>query len=394
MLKRPFDDIAVGETASLTRVITAADVEKFVQLTGDDNPLHVDRAYARQTPFKDVVVHGMLGANLISTLIGTQLPGEGALWVSQSLEFLHPVRLGDELRLECKVLEKHPRERLLDLEMTGFNQNQHKFLAGRGRVKVMDVVEPPAASEPPAKRAAIVTGATGGIGQEIARALAQDGFGVVIHYFTQSEAAGQLVEQLVSEGFRAMAVQADLSNRSQIEALVEKAARAFGGVSVLVNNASPKVNPKSWEHLDWPDLAQHWDTQVQGAFWASKACVPAMQGAGTIINITSQLADGAPPPACTAYIVAKSALAAFSRCLAVELGPKGITVNCVAPGMTDTPFIGHIPEKSRLLLARQAPLRRLAQAEDVAGVVSFLASTKASYMTGETIRVNGGQSML
>lgn len=394
MLKRPYDDIAVGETASLTRLITAAEVEKFVQLTGDDNPLHVDREYARQTPFKDVVVHGMLGANFISTLIGTQLPGEGALWVSQSLEFLQPVRLGDELRLECKVLEKHPRERLLDLEMAGYNQDQQKFLSGRGRVKVLETVAAPAVAPPATKRAAIVTGATGGIGQEVARLLARDGFGVVVHYLTQERVATSLVEELVGQGQRALAVPADLSKPAQVQALVEKANRAFGGVSVLVNNASPRIRPKTWEHLEWSDLDLHWDTQVQGAFLACQACVPFMDGSGAIVNVTSQVVDGAPPPAWTAYTVAKSALAALSRCLAVELGPKGITVNCVAPGMTDTPFIGDIPEKARLLLARQIPLRRLAQAGDVAGVVAFLASAPARYITGETIRVNGGQSML
>ena len=102
---KDFDAIEVGETQTLTKTITEVDVRKFVEVTGDDNPLHVDRSYAETTSFKDIVVHGMLGASFISTVIGTKLPGAGALWVSQNLEFLLPVRLGDELSISAKVLK-------------------------------------------------------------------------------------------------------------------------------------------------------------------------------------------------------------------------------------------------------------------------------------------------
>ena len=117
-----FDAIKVGDTRTLTRAITEADVRRFVEMTGDDNPLHVDRAYAEATSFKDIVVHGMLGASFISTVIGTQLPGPGALWVAQSLEFLLPVRLGDTLTVACTVTAKHERDRLLELDTAITNQ--------------------------------------------------------------------------------------------------------------------------------------------------------------------------------------------------------------------------------------------------------------------------------
>ena len=105
---KSFDDIQVGDVESIQRTVTEADVRRFVEMTGDDNPLHVDRAYAERTPFKDVVVHGMLGASLVSTVIGTKLPGEGALWLKQNFDFALPVRLGDELSVSCTVL-KHEK---------------------------------------------------------------------------------------------------------------------------------------------------------------------------------------------------------------------------------------------------------------------------------------------
>ena len=111
-----FESIRLGDQRSIVKTITEADVLRFVELTGDNNPLHVDKAYAESTPFKEIVVHGMLGASFISTVIGTRLPGPGALWVSQQMEFLIPVRLGDALTITVEVIKKHEGERLLELE--------------------------------------------------------------------------------------------------------------------------------------------------------------------------------------------------------------------------------------------------------------------------------------
>ena len=146
------------------------------------------------------------------------------------------------------------------------------------------------------------------------------------------------------------------------------------------------------EHLN-----DHIQTDVEAVrICLAKASVPVMraQGYGRLVVITSGELDGPPTPRWTAYAVGKAALATFARSLAVELGPAGITVNCVSPGMTDTAMIGDLSEKARLILARRAPLRRLAQPEDIAAAVSFLASPQADYITGETIRVNGGQFAL
>ena len=117
------------------------------------------------------------------------------------------------------------------------------------------------------------------------------------------------------------------------------------------------------------------------------------RGWGRIVNVTSQVVDGPPTVTWTGYAMAKGALAVFSRYMAAELGPRGITVNCVAPGMTETALIGDISEKQQLITARQTPLRRLARPEDVAAAVAYLASDDAAFVTGETLAVNGGSVM-
>ena len=112
-----YEEIKIGATEKLIHVITQQDLDNFVELTGDDNKLHVDKEYASQTSFKKPVVHGMLGASFISTLIGTRLPGDGALWYSQTLEFLAPVRIGDKITITANVTKKHDRDRIVELQV-------------------------------------------------------------------------------------------------------------------------------------------------------------------------------------------------------------------------------------------------------------------------------------
>lgn len=406
---RDFEAIQVGDTQTIKRKITEADVRKFVEITGDDNPLHVDRAFAETTSFKDIVVHGMLGASFISTVIGTKLPGTGALWLSQNMEFLLPVRLGDVLTITAQVLRKHERERVLELDTRIVNQNQKLILSGTGKVKVL-VTAMPQIKNPDAAlaRVAIVTGGAGGIGKAICQRLAADGFDVVVNYREHADRADQIAAQINAAARtaqasgpagkrpgRALAVQADIATAAGAQALHQSAVDAFGAVSVLVNNASPRINPRTLGASEWNDVQQQMDVQVKGAFLMTKAVVPDMASRkwGRIVNITSQVLDGSPTVTWTGYAMAKGALQVFSNYMAAELGPQGITVNCVSPGMCETTLIGDIPEKTQLMVARQTPLRRLAKPCDVAAAVAYLVSEDAGFITGDTVAVNGGMAI-
>ena len=369
-------------------------------MTGDNNPLHVDRTYAETTAFKDIVVHGMLGASFISTVIGTKLPGTGALWVSQNMEFLLPVRLGDTLTISATVLKKYERERLIELDTRIFNQNQQLILTGIGKVKLLVVAKPEKKLVADVRmRVAIVTGGAGGIGKAICKRLASDGYDVVVNYRGQADRAAQIVAEInaaTGDGKgRALAVQADIATEAGAQALYQAALNAFGAVTVLVNNASPRINPKPFGSTEWSDVQQQMDVQVKGAFNMTRAVVPEMASRkwGRIVNITSQVLDGSPSVTWTGYAMAKGALQVFSKYMAAELGPLGITVNCVSPGMCETMLIGDIPEKTQLMVARQTPLRRLAKPNDVAAAVSYFISNDANFITGDTIAVNGGMVM-
>jgi 3-oxoacyl-[acyl-carrier protein] reductase len=390
-----FDQVKEGQEESLTRTITEEDLRRFVELTGDNNPLHVDADFASGTSFKEVVVHGMLGASFISTVIGTKLPGPGALWVSQAVEFHLPVRLGDTLTVVCAVLKKHPRDRLLELDTRITNQHGQVVLSGGGKVKVLEKSAPRVQPARAALKVAIVTGGSGGIGQAICEKLAADGHAVVVNYRSGAEKARAIVARILASGGQAVAIQADVSDKANARLLVQEAQRHFGGVTVLVNAASPRIVARPVDTLDWGEIQQHLDVQLKSALLMIQACKPAMlaAGGGRVISIGSQSWDGAPVAGWTAYALAKGALSTLTRYLAAELGPQGITVNLVSPGMTHTAFIANVSEKQQLMAARQTPLRRLAEPEDTAGAVAFLASEQAAYVTGQNLRVNGGGSM-
>jgi 3-oxoacyl-[acyl-carrier protein] reductase len=392
-----FDALKVGDCRQLVKTITQEDLRRFVEMTGDDNPLHVNREFAAETAFKDIVVHGMLGASFISTVIGTQLPGPGALWVSQNMDFLLPVRLGDVLTVACTIVKKHAGERLLELETRIVNQNQQTVLQGSGKVKLLlpKTVSSGAVVPPGLSRVAIVTGGAGGIGEAICLRLARDGFNVVLNYRQSRERANAIVAAINEGPTRAVAWQADIATADGVESLLAQAASHFGPVGVLVNNAAPRINPKPLAQTQWEDIQRHLDVQLKGAFLATKLCAQEMarQGQGRIVSITSQVTEGTPTLQWTGYALAKAALAMFSRNVAAELGPAGITVNCVAPGMTETSLIGDIPEKQQLIIGRQTPLRRLARPEDIAAAVAYLVSDDARFITGHTLDVNGGMVM-
>jgi 3-oxoacyl-[acyl-carrier protein] reductase len=389
-----FDKIHIGDSREMIKKITEADIERFVHLTGDVNPLHIDPEFAAQTSFKDIVVHGMLGASFISTIIGTQLPGAGALWVSHNFDFLLPVRLDDVLTISCTVTGKHDRERLLDLDARIVNQNNKTVLKGSGRVKMLIATTPDTTVIPEdgLSTVALVTGGSGGIGASICRRLARDGFQVVLNYNRHSSKADSIVEAITTAGGTAVAVQADVATEEGAMRLVEQASQHFGPVGVLVNNASPSINPQPLTQMTWQQVQHHLDIQLKATFLLSQKCSTDMvnRKAGRIINITSQIVRGTPTLHWTAYGVAKAALAGFSRHLATELGPNGVTVNCVAPGMTETALVGDIPLKQQMIVGRQTPLRRLAQPEDIAAAVSYLASEDAKFVTGHSLNVNGG----
>ncbi|MCU0359122.1 MAG: SDR family oxidoreductase [Bacteroidia bacterium] len=393
---KTYAEIQVGQKETLHHIITSEDISKFVELTGDDNRLHVDEKFASTTPFKKPVVHGMLGASFISTIIGTKLPGDGALWFSQSLEFLLPVRVGDELTITAEVLKKHDKEQIIELKTEIHNQNKQLVTKGLAKVKVIATEKPEtqtAKIEAP-QRVALVIGGTGGIGMATCLQLAKDGFDLIVHYNKNKEKAEAIKTQIESLGRKALCIQSNITDDKEIQHMVEKGLRNFGRIDVLAHCAASVIPNIKFQDLTWSDYTKQFELNIKSSLSLIQALAPGMiqEGYGKIIHIGSLAADK-PNADWSAYITAKSALEGLTKSLAFELAPKGIRINMVSPSLVSTELTADVPEKIKLMTAAQTPLRRLALAEDVAGVISFLASSKSDFLTGENIRLNGGQIM-
>jgi 3-oxoacyl-[acyl-carrier protein] reductase len=391
-----YKSIHIGDKAEIIHRITQSDVEKFVELTGDNNKIHTDSEFVSTTVFKKPVAHGMLSASFISTIIGTKLPGDGALWYAQNLEFVRPVRIGDTLRIVAIVTKKVDRTKTIELQTNIYNQNNQKVTIGSSKVKMIEVVDKGVVEEKSSiTNTVLVIGGTGGIGSATCLQLAKDGFNVAIHYHKNKKKAESLKKSIIKFGQKAVLITGDLYNKSDVEEIKIQSERIIGRISVVVNCATIPVPSKEFFNIVWEDMTSYYNSDIKISFNLLKVFTEDWvdNKFGKFIGLTT-LATEKPNSEWLPYITSKSALSGFVKALAFELAPKGIRLNLVSPGMVDTALIADIPEKSRLIYAAQTPLRVLAEPEDIANTIAFLASDKSNYLTGETIRVNGGQFML
>lgn len=396
-IENRLDGFGVGSSAEFSHIISAEDIRRFVELTGDDNPLHLDRQFAEKTTFKGIVAHGMLTASFISTIIGKHIPGRGALWMSQNLEFLLPVRIGDRLQIRATVTAVQVSQRLLSLRTEISNQHEQLVLTGESKVKVLEAnPEPALKPEKPVTEVVIVTGASRGIGAATALLLASQGYAVVVNFHKDEEGALRLLSRIEQAAGRAVAVRGDVSRREDAKRLVETAVSRFGGLGAIVNNASPPPIPKPFAKLSSEDIEAHIRVQYYGAFNLIQEALPHLERASNaaVVNIGSIYTDNVPSSQMAHYCAAKAALTSLTKSLAVEYGPKGIRFNILAPGMTETVMIADLPEKAKMLARMQTPLRRLGTPEDAAAGVAFLLGPGGRHITGETLRVCGGAVMI
>ena len=247
----------------------------------------------------------------------------------------------------------------------------------------------PEAEAPPARGTALVTGAARGIGRAIAEALGEAGWDVAVNYRSSADEAREVVERIRAGGREAAAVAADVTDPDGAAGAVAEAEERLGPVDVLVNNVGDfffkplaAMTPDEWRHV--------LDSNLSSAFLTSRAVLPGMRrrGRGSIVNIglsPVSMIRGAPNVA--AYAVAKTGIVVMSLTMATEEAPHGIRVNCVSPGLIDT---GYLPPEQAEWMQKRVPMGRMGRPEEVAEAVLFLASERASYVSGANLTVSGG----
>lgn len=238
-------------------------------------------------------------------------------------------------------------------------------------------------------KTAIVTGASRGIGAAIAERLGRDGASVVVNYVDSADKAKAVVKRIEAGGGKAEAIQADVSKAADVQRLFEESVEQFGKVDILVNNAGIPLY-KMVEEISEKEFDRIMATNVKGVFLTCKQAVRGMADGGRIVNVSSSV-TGLMLPSYVAYAATKGAVEQMTRHLAHELGRRGITVNAVSPGPTDTELFNEGKTDSRKQeLSRMAALGRLGEPTDIADVVTFLVTDDARWITGQNIRVNGG----
>lgn len=242
-------------------------------------------------------------------------------------------------------------------------------------------------------KSAIVTGASRGIGKDIALYLAKEGAKVAVNYSGSKEKAEEVVEEIKSFGGEAFAIQANVDQSEDVQNLISATLENFGSIDILINNAGITRDNllMRMKEQEWDDVL---NTNLKGVFLSTKAVTRQMmkQRKGRIINITSIVGVSGNPGQAN-YVAAKAGVIGLTKTTALELASRNITVNAVAPGFITTDMTEALPEDVKAQMLSQIPLAKFGNTEDIAKAVAFLASDDANYITGQTLHVNGGMYM-
>ena len=242
-------------------------------------------------------------------------------------------------------------------------------------------------------KVAFITGATRGIGKQIAITLAKEGYNIAINYRKENEELKETKEQIESNNVECLAVQGDVSNFEDTEKMVKQIIEKYGKIDVLVNNAGI-TKDMLLMRMKKEDFENVIDVNLVGTFNITKNVIPYMmkQKSGRIINISSVVGVSGNAGQ-TNYSASKAGIIGFTKSLAKEVGSRNILVNAVAPGFIETQMTENLKEEMKQEISKTIPLKRMGKAEDVANVVKFLASPDSSYITGQVINIDGGMLM-
>ncbi len=396
---------AIGDSKSISIDVSEGLVEAFAEFSGDRNPLHLDDDFARELGFAGRVIHGMSYASFLSTLIGMHLPGHGALWASQTIRFSAPAFIGDQIELSGTVTRVDTPTRTVRMSVEAVNQNGEHLMAGES-----EIVMPRSKGEllPEGKastsgaadksqsgvRVAILAGASGDLGSAIAKTLSAAGYSVALggRRISKLEA---LATSLNATGSKCLPVALDLRDDKSVAAAIEATNQSLGSVSLVVHCATLGLENLAAKDLTQETLAANLDVQAGGLLRLFNGTIDGMcqRGDGQFIYIGSTATQGPPPKGLAAYTAAKASGKSLARSIGLEYAHAGVRSNIVSPYFLDTGLNAHVSEKARMLASARTPLRRLANLEEVASMVSFLASDTSNFVNGHDLIVDGGVTM-
>lgn len=395
------EDITIGEKEKLIFKLKYNHINELKKI------VHDEKYYLKKDKLLKQEINGfdcnnLLAVLLLSTFVGMCRPGKLATFIDFSFNFLSQIKISKKYYLEGIVTFVSDSTQILVQEVNIFDSENSSLLYAQGKVKAKvndSPIKMPHYNEirdsgldfQLKNKVVLVTGASRGIGETVAKLFALHGARVAVNYLSGEEDANSVVSEILEGGGIAESYQGDVTDSSQIDRMVKKIEDDLAPISILVNNAVRNAKPFNFLDVSWAEVQKDIDVILMGAFNCCQAVVPGMiaGGGGKIINISSLYAEN-PPTGQFKYSLTKSALSGFSRSLAVEMAPHNIFVNMVTPSMVDTDLAAGVPKYLQNAIKSETPMKRLATPLDVARAVIFLASSQASFTTGQKIMVTGG----
>lgn len=345
-----------------------------------------------------------LAVSLFSTFVGMCIPGKNATFMDFQATCDRSIQWDTHYRFIGTVRFASPSTETVVEKVTirSLDETQPAFTSGKISAKVnkppiqmasIEELKAQAVDLGLRNKVALITGASRGLGETTAKLFSLYGAKVVVNYYRGHSDAQRIVAEIEAVGGQAIAVQADVSDQNQVDHLVETAQAEFGPVDILVNNAVGNFSATGFLELTWDTLQKDIDVIVKGAFHCCQAVLPGMikKKSGKIINI-STIATEIPPAGQAKYVVAKSGLVGLTRSLAVEFAVHNIQVNMVTPSIMETDLTKNISKMFLEGMKNDTPMQRNATPVDVAKTVVYLASSLASFTTGQQIMVTGGNA--
>ena len=403
----------LGLTYTEKFIIDSSLIERFADLSKDYNPIHIDPNVAKEYGYPRQVAHGVIQLACLSKIIGMNLPGEGAIWMSQNINWIAPVLLGDEITFKVNVTQYSESAKQVNIQVEVFNQNNNIVTKGNGTVKIAKtlsldhkIVDDTSTDinsneesrknqnqrDLPANKVALVTGASRGIGAQVAIDLAKNGFYVVVNYLSDKFSADKVVEEIQSSGGVCIAIKADIKRENDVIALVEEVNDKFGSCDIVVHGATPSIYSKYVNEITYDDVDRYLQVYLGGSINLVKHISPRMKekNFGRFIFLGTSYLFETPPDGYSSYIIAKEALWGYVRTLSASLGKYGITTNMVSPSLTITDLTRDVPVRVKEIEAIKSPIRRLISTNDIPHRITSLCSKESGYENGKNIPITGG----
>lgn len=279
--------------------VESSTVEGFADFSGDRNPIHLDPSAAKFYGYPRQVAHGVLLMGLLSRLVGMEIPGPGAVLMSHSAEWTAPVFVGDQVEMVATVEAISTGAGIITLGISVLNQDRQQVMRGDAKVKMVEPLTEPTQPRGDQEFVALVTGASRGIGAEIARRLSQDGVALAVNYRESRESAEQIVQELQKAGGRSQAFSADMAYGDAASGLAKEVIDCFGRLDVVVHGATPSINPQKVERLSYSDVESFLKIYLGGAISLMASASPGMMERkfGRFIFLGTSYMFGVPPTA-------------------------------------------------------------------------------------------------